>query len=90
MPLAPFQNEQHSRPGIQIYNTLEDSEVLTESGHEEMLFLIIQELRNTSIDLFVTDSYKEAAIALRNLVPSLLEFVPKYRTLLVEDGRVVL
>ena len=69
---------------------MKDTEVAADSGHEEMLFLIIQELRNTSIDLFVTDSYKEAAIALRNLVPSLLEFVPKYRTLLVEDGRVVL
>ena len=50
------------------------------TGNEELIFLIICELHNFEKELVVSDAFRKASKMIGELVPSLLEFVPKYRS----------
>ena len=57
-----------------------ENRVIDHAGNEELIFLIIRELHNFQKELVVSDTFKNASKMIGDLVPSLLEFVPKYRS----------
>ena len=52
------------------------------TGQEELILHIIRELHNYERVLFASNTFKDASKMIGNLVPSLLEFVPKYRSII--------